>query len=228
MNEMALYYPGGAVPFSSVMSFDVDAENGFTPLCPGELPVPEGHLIADELNRQATFAKFRGFSKDAHSRNARWAASEGHPQLEMISNEPDLDVRWNMHAVVGEFGHELIGGLPHVREYDFWAVKGTESDMHPYGACYQDLAKRISTGLIEWATVKQVRVFLVGGLALEFCVQETVLELLEAGFTVILNLAATRGIYDNLMQDAIEKMKACGAIIINDVGDLQLVENLAT
>lgn len=224
MSNMILKYPGGAVPYANVMSFDVDAENGFTPLCPEELPVPEGHLIAGELNRQATFAKFRGFSKDAHSRHAAWAASAEHPQMEAIKGEPDLDVRWSMHTVVGEFGHQLIEGLPHVREYDFWAIKGTESDMHPYGACYQDLAGKISTGLIEWAIVKGVKVFLVGGLALEFCVLQTVLQLREAGFTVILNLAATRGIFDNLMQEAIVKMKKQGVIIINDVADLQLVE----
>ena len=31
-------------------SFDIDAQNTFTPICPNELPVVEGDQIADELN----------------------------------------------------------------------------------------------------------------------------------------------------------------------------------
>lgn len=220
---MILKYPGGQVEFNHVMSFDVDAQNGFTPLCPQELPVPDGHTIVTELNRQAAFAKFRGFSKDAHSRHAAWAASINHPQLETINGEPDLDVRWNIHTVVGEFGHQLIEGLPHVREYDFWAIKGTESDMHPYGACYQDLAGKISTGLIEWAMVKGVKVFLIGGLALEFCVKQTVLQLHEAGFKVILNQAATRGIFADKIEATLIELRKKGVIIIDSVAELQLI-----
>ncbi|PLX80821.1 MAG: nicotinamidase, partial [Desulfuromonas sp.] len=45
-------------------SFDVDPQRGFTPLCPNELPVAGGDEIADELNRQATFARYRLVSKD--------------------------------------------------------------------------------------------------------------------------------------------------------------------
>jgi nicotinamidase/pyrazinamidase len=223
MNNKILYFPGGQVPFINVVSLDVDAQKGFTPICPNELPVSGGETIAGELNRQANFANKRAASKDAHSPHADWVATEEHPQLEAIEGQPDMDVRWNMHTPVGELGHELIPGLPHMRDYDFWAIKGTENDMHPYGACYQDIAKKISTGLIEWAMVNKVKVFLVGGLALEFCVKETVLELLDAGFVVILNLAATRGIFDDMIKSAIEEMKAKGAIIIDSVEELELV-----
>ena len=33
-----------------IVSIDVDAQKTFTPLCPDELPVNEGHLIVEELN----------------------------------------------------------------------------------------------------------------------------------------------------------------------------------
>ena len=33
-----------------IAAIDVDVQNTFTPVCPQELPVPEGHLIADALN----------------------------------------------------------------------------------------------------------------------------------------------------------------------------------
>lgn len=203
-----LYYPGGSVPLFATASFDVDVENGFTPLCPEELPVPEGNTIVFELNKQATKTRFRVMSKDVHAPLSDWEATIEHPQGEAVEDSPDVDVRWNKHCISGTFGHQLVAGLPHPREYDFWVTKGTEKDMHPYGACYQDLTKRISTGVIEWLEVNDVTTIVVGGLATEFCVKETVLELLQAGFTVILNLGATKGIFPNLIEAALAEMRA--------------------
>ena len=40
-----------------IVSLDIDAQKTFTPLCPAELPVHEGHLIAAELNAQARLAQ---------------------------------------------------------------------------------------------------------------------------------------------------------------------------
>ncbi len=42
-----------------IVSIDVDAQKTFTPLCPKELPVNEGHLIVEELNAQAALADLR-------------------------------------------------------------------------------------------------------------------------------------------------------------------------
>ena len=38
-----------------IASFDIDAQNTFTPVCPDELPVAEGDTIAGELNAQAEY-----------------------------------------------------------------------------------------------------------------------------------------------------------------------------
>ena len=56
-----------------IASFDVDAQKGFTPLCPDELPVPGGDEIAAHLNLLARRATLRIGSKDAHSPSAPWA-----------------------------------------------------------------------------------------------------------------------------------------------------------
>ena len=37
---------------NEIASLDVDAENCFTPYCMGELPVKEGHLIVNDLNKK--------------------------------------------------------------------------------------------------------------------------------------------------------------------------------
>ena len=42
-----------------IASFDVDAQKGFTPLCPSELPVPEGDAIVPALNQLAARAELR-------------------------------------------------------------------------------------------------------------------------------------------------------------------------
>ena len=44
---------------NEIAAFDIDAQQTFTPLCPDELPVAGGDMIAEELNAQAAFASVR-------------------------------------------------------------------------------------------------------------------------------------------------------------------------
>ena len=209
----------------SVASFDVDAQNCFTPLCPDELPVPDGHLIVTELNRQAEFAGFRLGSKDAHSPSAVWIASNETPQLTPLGGYENADLHWNLHAVPGTFGFELLEGLPAVTEYDFFVWKGVEPNLHPYGACYHDQTDTRSTGVIEFLYKHGVKTVLVGGLALDFCVKTTVLQLRQAGFRVLVNRAATRSLTDITEQQATKEMSAAGAEFFDDVKQLSYTQN---
>lgn len=203
-----------------VASADVDAEKCFTPLCPGELPVDGGHLIADELNAQARYAKWRLGSKDAHPMASWWIDTDQHPQFEPIKGYEDMDVRWRVHGVPGTFGFQLIDGLPPVKKYDYFVWKGIELNMHPYGMCFHDLTEKMSTGVIEFMHYNVVKVVIVGGLATDYCVKVTVLQLLKAGFAVILNLGACRGISETTTKQAIKEMRDAGAIIINNSSEL--------
>ncbi|MFX5522361.1 isochorismatase family protein, partial [Acinetobacter baumannii] len=78
-------------------------------------------------------------------------------------------------------GFELLDELPRPIDYDFFVWKGVEPDLHPYGACYHDLAERRSTGVIEYLRQNGVSHVLVGGLALDYCVKNTALQLRRAG-----------------------------------------------
>ncbi len=200
-------------------SFDVDCQNTFTPLCPNELPVAGGAEIVAELNAQAAFAAWRIGSKDAHPRNARWIADAEHPPLSPIAGA-NMDLRWPVHAVPGTRGFESIAGLPAVTGYDFFVWEGIEPDMHPYGACYHDFAHRLSTGVIEFLHVQGVEAVIVGGLATDYCVKHTALELCEAGFRVILNRAATRGIAPDTVAAAFAEMAAAGIEFIESTAEL--------
>lgn len=199
-------------------SFDVDPQNSFTPLCPDELPVPEGHLIVSALNEQASFSCFRVGSKDIHSVNALWVASEQKPQFSLVEGNPkDMDIHWKAHCILGTFGVEFIDGLPKAENYDFMVYKGVEKHMHPYGACYHDLANKMTTGVIEVLRSKGITTVIVGGLATDYCVKNTALQLKAAGFEVIVNLAACRHIAVETLNQAIKEMLEVGIIVANKV-----------
>ena len=205
---------------SRIATFDVDAQNTFTPACPDELPVPDGLAIVDELNAQAALGSVRVGSKDAHSPKAAWVATESAPQFSRVEGR-NVDIRWKRHAEPGTPGFELIPGLPAPADYDYFVWKGVELDMHPYGACYHDLGNRLSTGVIEFLKVRNIATVIVGGLATDYCVKTTVLQLIAAGFQVIVNLGACRGIAPDTTRDAVEAMRSSGARIVDSSADIR-------
>lgn len=201
-------------------SFDIDAQNCFTPNCPDELPVPEGNAIVTELNYQARYARLRVGSKDAHSRDALWVADADHPPYAPMKGA-NMDLRWPVHAVPGTPGFELIDGLPRPAQYDYFVWKGVELDMHPYGACFHDLGEQLSTGVIEYLKTQGVTCVLAGGLALDYCVKTTALQLRDAGFDVVINLAATRGLDPRSTEEATTALRAVGVRFVDSARDLE-------
>ena len=203
-----------------IASFDIDAQNTFTPVCPDELPVVEGDTIATELNAQAEFASLRVASRDAHTMQALWLSDEKNPPLSPIEGYPDLDIRWPAHAIIGTKGFDFIAGLD-PRAYDFQVFKGIEVDKHPYGACYHDLKNTLSTGVIEYLKLHGITTVICGGLATDYCVKNTVLQLRQAGFEVILNKAGCRGIAPETIATAMVEMEAAGVQFVDCAADLK-------
>lgn len=212
------------VVYNRTASHNVDPQKGFTPLCPKELPVEGGDEIVDELNRQNGMVKYKTVSKDVHPSNATWIATKNEPQFSPVDGE-NVDIRWNKHCMSGTVGAELLDGLPRMIDYDFFVTKGVEPDLHPYSSCYHDLGKKISTGLIEWYNTRGISTVIVGGLATNYCVGSTVIDLVDAGFQVILNLAACRGIgtpdeLDTYINMLVETYKV---IVVDSVDDIELI-----
>jgi nicotinamidase/pyrazinamidase len=204
---------------SKTASFDVDAQYTFTPVCPDELPVPGGELIGAELNAQACFASVRVGSKDAHSPSALWISTDSAPPFSPIAGA-NLDIRWPAHAQIGSRGFALLDALPNPCDYDYFVWKGIEPDMHPYGACFHDLHNRLSTGVIEYLRARGISTVIVGGLALDYCVLTTVMQLRGAGFAVVLNRAACRGIAADTCASAEATMCASGVHFIDCAAEL--------
>ena len=201
-------------------SFDIDAQKTFSPLCPEELPVAEGDKIVDELNLNKEFARLHVASRDAHSLNAVWIATSQQPAMTKVEGYEDVDLRWPVHAIVGTAGFEFLPGLDGKR-YEYQVFKGIVPDQHPYGACYHDFKEHQSTGAIEFLKVNNISTVVCGGLATDYCVKTTVLQLLKAGFRVIVNLAACRGIAADTTARAVAEMKAAGAVLIECGAELE-------
>lgn len=172
-----------------------------------------------ELNAQAELACLRLASRDAHPASALWLASPEHPSLTPLSGHADLDLYWTAHAIVGTPGFDFIDGLD-PQAYAFQSLKGIEPDKHPYGACYHDLGNKFSTGAIEFLRQHGITTVICGGLATDYCVLNTVLQLREAGFTVVLNKAACRGIAPETTKAALEKMQLAGVYLAENAAEL--------
>ena len=199
-----------------IVSIDVDAQKTFSPLCPQELPVAEGDTIVAELNAQAALADLRVMSKDAHSPSAKWIVDKAVDMLQP-TGLPNADLTWVAHAIVGTPGFELLDGLPAATGYDYCVWKGVDPAFHPYGACFHDIDEKLSTGLLEWLHSKQAQTVIVGGLATDYCVKTTVLQLLKGGsWRVIVNAAACRGIAPDTTEAAWNEMMAHGAIVLEN------------
>jgi nicotinamidase/pyrazinamidase len=205
-------------------SHEVDPQKGFTPFCPNELPVPDGHNIVNELNRQSTYAKLRTVSKDVHPNNAIWIANETTPQFTSleIDDEKNIDIAWNPHCISGTIGSELIPGLPKITDYNFVVYKGVEPNLHPYSGVYHDLQKKLTTGLVEYYSHNNIDTIIIGGLALDYCVKDTAIDLANRGFRVIVNLGATRAINEDINK-TILNMKMFGIVIIKSLDEIQSV-----
>ena len=212
-----------AIDSTRCASFDIDAQRTFTPLCPDELPVPEGDQIVDELNAQAALLRWRLGSKDAHNLQAVWITDDPDKIGQPGVAGANVEEHWPPHAIAGSEGCKLLPGLPHPAEYDFFVWKGVEPDMHPYGACYHDLAETMSTGVIEWLQAREISHVIAGGLATDYCVKATVLQLQSAGLQVILNLAACRGIGADSSERAINEMRAAGVTTVTDATALAAI-----
>lgn len=204
-----------------IASLDIDAQKTFTPLCPNELPIQGGNEIVAELNAQAQLAQFRIMSKDAHTLAAHWlcqhASDNGSP-----SNLPNAPHRWVAHAIIGTEGFELLDGLPSEYEYDFCVWKGISPEFHPYGACFHDCHEKLSTGLIEWLNSHHVDSIIIGGLATDYCVKSTVLQLLNNGnWQIFINQAACRGIATNTSTIALTQMAQQGAKLFENAAAIR-------
>lgn len=210
-----------------IATIHVDPQNGFTEHCPEELPVKAALSITPHLNQMFGIADLNVLSRDWHPEGAVYEATKEKPMGTKLDGFPNADMTWNRHCVANTFGAEVIEGLAPLGAYDLEIKKGEEIDCHPYGALWHDSARSRSTGIVEFLNDHNVKYVLVGGLALDFCVRLTVLELVASGFKPVLNLEATKPVFNENVETSIDEMLKAGAIVLDTTQEVKdFVEKL--
>lgn len=161
--------------------------------CPGgALPVPAGDRIFEPLNRVAR-------------RSARVVASRDWHPADHISFKAQGG-RWPPHCVAGTPGAQFHPALD--ARLDHVVSKATRSDEEAYSAFS-------GTDLEAWLQERSARRLLVGGLATDYCVRQSVLDALAAGFDVTV-LEDCIGAVDVRPGDgarALDEMREAGAAV---------------
>jgi nicotinamidase/pyrazinamidase len=172
----------------------VDYQNDFTPP-DGALAVPEGDAIAGRINELARSGDY----------DLVVATRDWHPRDHGSFTE--RGGIWPVHCVQGTEGAELHPDLD-TGPIDVVIEKGQDPGTDGYsGFDGTRLAELLREHGVEQVTLV--------GLATDYCVKNTALEALQAGFTVIVDSTAVRGVdvEPGDSERALAEMRAAGASI---------------
>jgi nicotinamidase/pyrazinamidase len=171
----------------------VDFQNDF---CPGgALAVPDGDAIAARLNDLAASGEYDVVvaTRDWHPPDHGSFAEHGGP--------------WPVHCVAGTPGAELHHALDPT-PIDVVIDKGQDRETEGYsGFEGTELARILRDRGIDHVTV--------AGLATDYCVKNTALDVLREGFAVTVDSTAARGVEvePGDSERALEEVRAAGASV---------------
>jgi nicotinamidase/pyrazinamidase len=153
----------------------VDAQRGFTTLCPEELPVPGGLEAVPEMNRLLGLSWARiDASQDWHPPDHR----------SFLGQENNL---YPPHCVMGTPGAEFLPGLRTERFHTIWR-KGYQRDIEAYAVTAQH------PGFAALLRASGVGRVVICGIATNICCFYAARDLRRDGFRVILVEDASAGI----------------------------------
>jgi nicotinamidase/pyrazinamidase len=171
----------------------VDFQNDFTP--GGALAVPEGDTIAPKLNELAASGDYDVViaTRDWHPADHSSFAEQGGP--------------WPVHCVAGTQGAQLHADLDRSR-IDVTVDKGQEVKTDGYSGF-------AGTDLEEILRERGVTQVTVVGLATDYCVKNTALDALRAGFAVTVDSNAVRGVEvePGDSERALAEVRAAGGVM---------------
>jgi nicotinamidase/pyrazinamidase len=153
----------------------VDAQRGFTTLCPAELPVPGGVEIMPAINRLLGL-QWRRID----------ASQDWHPpdHCSFLGRRDNL---YPPHCVQGTPGAEFLPGLDAVRFQTIWR-KGFQRDFEAYALTAEHPA------FVDLLRAGGVRTVVVCGIATNICCFFAARDLAKAGFRVLMAEDASAGI----------------------------------
>ena len=164
-----------ALSLSTSALLVVDAQRGFTTLCPDELPVPGGVEVVPAINRLLELP-WRRID----------ASQDWHPpdHCSFLGRRDNL---YPPHCVMGTPGADFLPGLETGRFHALWR-KGYERDADAYAVTAQH------PGLPALLRAEGVTTVAVCGIATNICCFFAARDLRQAGFRVVLVEDASAGI----------------------------------
>ena len=193
----------------------VDVQNDF---CPGgALGVAEGDEIVPIINdlRKSTRWDFIVTSQDWHPKTHK-SFFQNHPGSKPfeegeISETGEKQILWPMHCVMGEYGSELHPELV-VCPSDIQIKKGFLTLYDSYSALGSGLG---DTGLRDILHNLNVREVYVTGLAFDYCVGSTALDLANSAFRTHVVTDATKSITVEGTRNMREQLAHAGVAFMN-------------
>ncbi len=174
----------------------VDVQNDFLP--GGALAVPEGNQVVPPLNRCIALFTSNELpifaTRDWHPANHCSFKSQGGP--------------WPLHCVAGTKGAAFANGL-NLPDQTTIVSKADTQDKDAYSGFQK-------TGLHDHLRSLGIKRLVIGGLATDYCVLNTVMDALNLKYKVLLLADAVRAVNLDLHdgERAIVKMETTGADII--------------
>ena len=174
----------------------VDVQRDF---CPGgALAVSNGDEVVPFINEKEKEYDAVIFTYDCHPDNHCSFVEQGGP--------------WPKHCVTGTDGFTLHPDIKiPTNKLATMIFKGMRQEFDSYSAFADNNGQE--TELEAFLTAHDISELDIVGLALEYCVKATVLDGLKSGRRVNVLMDGCRGINEVDVQNAIEEMKAAGAII---------------
>ncbi len=163
------------IPLAASSLLVVDAQRGFTELCPPELPVPGGLEIVPNVNRllERPWARID-------------ASQDWHPP-DHCSFRGQRDNLYPPHCIQGTPGADFLPGLHTERFHAVWR-KGYDRDFEAYALTAQH------PGFADLLRAGGISTVVVCGLAANICCFFAARDLRQAGFRVLLIEDASAGI----------------------------------
>ena len=193
----------------------IDAQRGFMPAAEGvrlgvagfgELPIPEGDRIVPPVNRLLATAALRGYRL--------FTTQDWHPtETAHFSAAPNYVTTWPVHCVAATPGAALHPGIvlprgtAHFLKGDV-ALQAGEQD-----ESYSGYSGHTATGesLAAWLRHNGITEVVLGGLALDYCVKATALDLRQqAGLEVTVIRDATAPVAPATGEQAVAELTAAG------------------
>ncbi len=170
----------------------VDVQNDFLP--GGRLAVDDGDAVVPKINMLLPLFEHVVYTRDWHPAD--------HVSF---SDEPEYrDGSWPPHCVQGTHGAEFAPNLKIGRDA-LIVSKGDDPDAEAYSGFQAS-----GIDLASWLREREIDRLFVTGLATDYCVLNTVLGGVSAGFEVVLVEDAVRGVDSETTRAALEEMRSAG------------------